>query len=113
MDVIMKIEQINNCTVIQCKATRLDASCAPEFIKAVCKQLDELTTPIKAIILDLKNVEFIDSSGLGAIVLIFQKLRTKILLCGIKEQVEKLIKATRLDSIFKWYQDIPSALKAV
>jgi anti-anti-sigma factor len=109
----MKIEQVNNCTVIQCQATRLDASCAPEFIKNICKQLDELCTPVKAIILDLKDVEFVDSSGLGAIVLIFQKLRTKMLLCGVREQVEKLIKATKLDSIFKQYQDIPSALKAV
>ena len=109
----MKIEQINNCTVIHCEETRLDASCAPEFIKAVCKKLDELTDPVKAIIIDLKQVEFADSSGLGAIVLIFQKMRAKLLLCGIGEQVEKLIKATRLDSIFKWYQDIPAALKAV
>ncbi|CAK8722765.1 hypothetical protein GCAAIG_12435 [Candidatus Electronema halotolerans] len=108
----MKIEQINNCTVIHCEETRLDASCAPDFIKAVCKKLDELTDTVKAIIIDLKQVEFADSSGLGAIVVIFQKLRAKLLLCGISEQVEKLIKATRLDSIFKWYQDIPSALQA-
>lgn len=109
----MKIEQINNCTVIQCEETRLDASCAPEFIKTVCKKLDELTDPVNAIIIDLKQVEFVDSSGLGAIVLIFQKLQTRLLLCGIGDQVEKLIKITRLDSIFKWYQDIPTALNAV
>ena len=108
----MKIKQINNCTVIHCEETRLDASSAPEFIKAVSKKIDELADPIKAIIIDLKQVEFIDSSGLGAIVLIFQKLRAKLLLCGIREQVEKLIKATRLDNVFKWYQDIPSALQA-
>ncbi len=110
----MKIEQINNCTVIHCEEARLDASCAPDFIKAVCKKLDELTDPVKAIIIDLKQVEFADSSGLGAIVLIFQKLRAKLklLLCGISEQVERLMKATRLDRIFQWYQDIPSALQS-
>ena len=109
----MKIEQINNYTVIHCEETRLDASCAPEFIKTVCKKLDELMDPVNTVIIDLKQVEFADSSGLGAIVLIFQKLQTKLLLCGIGEQVEKLIKITRLDSIFKYYQDIPSALQAV
>jgi anti-anti-sigma factor len=109
----MKVEKINDCTVIHCEETRLDASCAPEFIKSVCKKLDESTDPIKAIILDLKQVESADSSGLGAIVLMFQKLRAKLLLCGIGEQVEKLMKATRLDSTLTWYQDIPSALKAV
>ena len=109
----MKIEQINNCTVIRCEETCLDASYAPEFIKAVCKKLDESSDTVKAVIIDMKQVEFADSSGLGAMVLIFQKLRAKLLLCGIGEQVEKLMKATRLDSIFKSYQDIPSALQAV
>ena len=109
----MKIKQLNNCTIIQYEETRLDAACAPDFIRIVCEKLDELTEPPQTIILDLKGVEFADSSGLGAIVLIFQKLRAKLLLCGIGEQVEKLIKITQLDSIFKSYQDIPSALRAV
>ena len=109
----MKIEQLNNCTVIQYDETRLDASSAPEFIKTVCEKLAEIKEPAQAVILDLKKVEFADSSGLGAIVLIFQKLRATLLLCGIGEQVEKLIKITRLDSIFKSYRDIPAALQAV
>jgi anti-sigma B factor antagonist len=109
----MKIKQLNNCTVIQYGETRLDAASAPDFIRIVCEKFEKLTKPAQTIVLDLKGVEFADSSGLGAIVLIFQKLQAKLLLCGIGEQVEKLLKITRLDSIFKSYQDIPSALRAI
>ena len=111
----MRIEQLNNCTVIHCEEneSRLDASCAPDFIRDVCRRIDELGNIGEAVILDLKQVEFADSSGLGAIVLIFQKLQKKLLLCSVGEQVKKLLKTTRLDSIFTWYQDIPSALRAV
>ncbi|MCW5213068.1 STAS domain-containing protein [Desulfobulbus sp. TB] len=109
----MKIEHLNNCTVVKYGKIRLDAASAPDFIKIVCEKMNELTRPIQPIILDLKGVEFADSSGLGAIVLIFQKLQTKLVLCGVGEQVEKLIKATRLDSIFKLYQNSSSAVNAV
>ncbi|MCI5178153.1 MAG: anti-sigma factor antagonist [Candidatus Electrothrix sp. AU1_5] len=110
---IMKIEHLNNCTVVKYERIRLDAASAPDFIKIVCESMNKLPKPTQAIVLDLKGVEFADSSGLGAIVLIFQKLQTKLVLCGVGEQVEKLIKATRLDSIFRLYQNSSLAINAV
>ena len=105
-------EQINNCTIIHCEKKRIDAIYAPEFNRSVCDIIKQSLVYIKAVILDLSNIEYIDSSGLGAIVLIFQKLKIKFFLCGVKGQVEKLIKATRLDSIFALHQDVASAVLA-
>ncbi len=109
----MKVEHRNNCIVVEYGKIRLDAASAPDFIKTVCESMNKLPKPTQVIVLDLKGVEFADSSGLGAIVLIFQKLQTKLVLCGVGEQVEKLIKATRLDSIFRLYQNSSLAINAV
>jgi anti-sigma B factor antagonist len=109
----MEIKHLNNCTVVKYGEIRLDAASAPDFIKIVCEKMNELARPVQPIVLDLKGVEFADSSGLGAIVLIFQKIQTKVVLCGVGEQVKKLIQATRLDSIFKSYQNSSLAINAL
>ena len=108
----MTINKIKNCTVIKCETTRLDASYAPEFRNFLLEKIENTLDLGNAIILDLSNVGFMDSSGLGAIVSIFKKLGsgTKLLLCGLNEQCTQLMKVTRLDSIFKLYQDVPSAV---
>ncbi|WPD22450.1 MAG: STAS domain-containing protein [Candidatus Electrothrix aestuarii] len=107
----MKIEQMNNCLVVRFEETRLDASSAPNFVNAVCNAFEQLADSVQSVILDMKQIQFADSRGLGSIVLIFHKLKANLLLCGAGEQVEKLIKLTRLDSVLQLYQDIPSALK--
>ena len=109
----MKTEQVNNCLVIHCEETRLDASSAPYFTNAVCKAFEQLADSVQTVILDMKQIQFTDSQGLSSIVLIFHKLNADLLLCGVGDQIEKLIKLTRLDSVFQLHQDVPSALKAV
>ncbi|MCI5122699.1 MAG: anti-sigma factor antagonist [Candidatus Electrothrix sp. AUS4] len=107
----MKIEQMNNCLVVRCEETRLDASSTPNFVNAVCNAFEQADS-VQAVILDIKQIQFADSRGLGSIVSIFQKIKGNLLLCGAGEQVENLIKLTRLDSVLQLYQDVPSALKA-
>lgn len=108
----MNIEYKNNYTVVYCKNSRLDAASAPAFRKTVCEQTG---TEPKAVILDLKGIEFMDSSGLGAIISILQSLRTQtpLLLCGAGENIQKKINMTRLDSIFPMYKDVEAAARTV
>lgn len=61
----LNVEVIDGCTVIKPNNSRLDASVAPSFKS----QVDELITEgNQRVVLDLENVEFMDSSGLGTIV---------------------------------------------
>ncbi|MEH2246781.1 STAS domain-containing protein [Nostoc sp.] len=60
------------------------------------------------LLLDLKEVKFIDSSGLGALVSVMQMVRNannKLYLCSISAQVRMLFELTKMDRIFKTFAD--------
>lgn len=58
----------------------------------------------KNFVFNFNECEFIDSTGLGALVSIYKKCAEKggnIELKSLKPEVEKLFKLTRLDKVFK------------
>ncbi|MEH1902193.1 STAS domain-containing protein [Nostoc sp.] len=60
------------------------------------------------LLLDLKEVKFIDSSGLGALVSAMQIVRAangKLFVCSISDQVRMLFELTKMDRIFKTFAD--------
>jgi len=61
----------------------------------------------KVIVIDFKNVSFMDSSGLGALVLSLKTVRAagaKLFLCSVNEQVMMLLQLTDMDKILKIYE---------
>ncbi|MEH2448054.1 MAG: STAS domain-containing protein [Nostoc sp.] len=60
------------------------------------------------LLLDMKEVKFIDSSGLGALVSAMQIVRNangKLFVCSISDQVRMLFELTKMDRIFKAFTD--------
>ncbi|WP_392534855.1 STAS domain-containing protein [Nostoc sp. C117] len=60
------------------------------------------------LLLDLKEVKFIDSSGLGALVSAMQMMRNanrKLFVCSISDQVKMLFELTKMDRIFQTFAD--------
>ncbi|AVH62228.1 sulfate transporter [Nostoc sp. 'Peltigera membranacea cyanobiont' 213] len=60
------------------------------------------------LLLDMKEVKFIDSSGLGALVSAMQITRnanTKLFICSIGDQVRMLFELTKMDRIFQTFAD--------
>jgi anti-anti-sigma factor len=60
------------------------------------------------LLIDLKDVNFIDSSGLGALVSAMQTVRTanaKMFVCSASEQVKMLFELTKLDRIIQNFAD--------
>jgi anti-anti-sigma factor len=60
------------------------------------------------VLLDMKEVNFIDSSGLGALVSAAQMMRNangKLFVCSISDQVRMLFELTKMDRIFKSFAD--------
>ena len=58
------------------------------------------------VLVDLKNVTFMDSSGLGALVLALKTVRAaggKLFICSINEQVRMLFELTSMDRVFEIY----------
>ncbi len=60
------------------------------------------------LLLDMKEVKFIDSSGLGALVSAMQMVRKadgKLFVCSISDQVRMLFELTKMDRIFQTFAD--------
>jgi anti-anti-sigma factor len=58
----------------------------------------------KIVLVDFQDVTFMDSSGLGALVLAFKTLRAanrQLVLCSINEQVRILFELTSMDKVFE------------
>ncbi|MDJ0536229.1 MAG: STAS domain-containing protein [Xenococcaceae cyanobacterium MO_207.B15] len=61
---------------------------------------------IEIILVDFTDVTFMDSSGLGALVLALKKVRSakvKLVLCSINEQVKMLFELTSMERVFEIY----------
>jgi len=93
------IRQANG-TVLRLEAPRIDYAVA-EALKARLKQA--VPDGPGAVSLDLARVEFIDSSGLGALVALRKHLpeERRIRLVGPTPFVERVLRLTCLDHIFE------------
>ncbi|MFO5472469.1 MAG: STAS domain-containing protein [Dolichospermum sp.] len=77
-----------------------NASTSSEFHKNI---QEVIASDIKIVLIDCHSVTFMDSSGLGALVLTFKTLQEsgiKMVICSINEQVRILFELTGIDSIF-------------
>ncbi|MBW4611805.1 MAG: STAS domain-containing protein [Desmonostoc vinosum HA7617-LM4] len=81
-----------------------------KFNAATSQEFRQKITPIisenvaKIVLVDFQNVTFMDSSGLGALVLAFKTLRAaniKLVVCSINEQVRILLELTNMDKVFE------------
>lgn len=63
----------------------------------------------KIVLLDLKNITFISSSGLMALVAAFKVLHNaggKLFICSINEQVRMLFELTGVDQVFETFANL-------
>jgi anti-sigma B factor antagonist len=90
---------------------RLTAATAPE-VKQEIKSL--ISTGHIDLILNMENTEFIDSSGLSAIVSGLKQVRElqgSLKLASLKTEVQSIFKLTMLDRVFEIYPTVESALE--
>tara|TARA_R110002124_G_scaffold216499_2_gene382274 strand:+ start:752 stop:1090 length:339 start_codon:yes stop_codon:yes gene_type:complete len=107
MEVSVKTE--GDICVVSVLDSRIDAAVALEF-KETMRRTAQDSPP--CIVLDLGQVNFIDSSGLGAIVATMKHLAPKqsLILAGMTPTVDKVFKLTRMDSVFVIFPTLDAAL---
>jgi anti-sigma B factor antagonist len=82
---------------------RLDVTTAAKFRKDVS---DLTANKPKFLIVDLAEVGFMDSSGLGALVSALKSVKAaegEMIVCSLSEQVQMLFELTSMGKIFKIY----------
>lgn len=88
---------------------RIDAAVAIQFKD----RLRELAGDAPArVVLDVERVEFLDSSGLGAVVAAMKQLGTgrKLELAGLTPTVQKVFRLTRMDTVFTIHENAGAAV---
>lgn len=107
----LKIIDQPGCLYLKVQAERIDAAAAIQF-KDLMRWA--LTPSLQQKIIDLEQVNFIDSTGLGAFISLqkAQQNASKLTICSLHPQVAKVFKLTRMDEVFDIYATAEAALKA-
>jgi anti-sigma B factor antagonist len=101
-----------NTLVVKILAARLDAASAPEVKRRIG---DWIRSGHRRLVLDVSDVEFIDSSGLHTLVFALKQLRSyqDLAISGPRDAVVNMFKLTRLYQIFNIFSDSEKAIAAL
>ncbi len=105
-------ETKNDVTVIRLEEARLDMHFASE-LKADLLVLAKI--PQSKVLLDMKKVDYSDSSGLGAILFGIRQMRLSqgsLKLCNLQPRVLTLIKIAKLDNVIESFDNEEEALES-
>jgi anti-sigma B factor antagonist len=91
---------------------RIEASNSTAFKGFI---VDKINDGARQMILDLSAVEFVDSSGLGAIVSCLKTIGDEgnLVMCGVSKTVMNLFKLTRMTRIFQFFKTPADAVEAL
>ena len=101
----VKIEQQDKYVIVEISGD-VDLYTSPK----VRKNIIELTSKkIPNVIIDLSNVNYMDSSGVATLVeglQIIEKYSGKLLLCSLNTMVREVFELSRLDTVFSIYENL-------
>ena len=106
----LKIEEKNEIVVVRVKEERLDAHNSGDLKLEMNRLFGEGR---KNILVDLEDVRFIDSSGLGALVSGFKNAisnQGNMKLASLQPQVKSMFELTRLHRVFEIFTTSSEAL---
>jgi anti-sigma B factor antagonist len=109
-DMNLHIEEKNSVTIISVREERLDAHNSNDLKEEIHSLFEGGK---KSILVDLKDVRFIDSSGLGALVSGFKNAishQGNLKLAGLQSQVKSMFELTRLHRVFEIFDTSVDAI---
>lgn len=107
----LRVEQSGNVTVIHVESNHLDAGNTTQFRNAV----SEAIAGRQGVLIDLTDVQFVDSSGLGALLSCLRQISAdggRLRLCGISRTVRSLFELVRMHRVFEIHGSREEALAA-
>ena len=88
----------------------------PVVTNMIAAKLADAATPIKYVVLDLADVEFINSSGLGSCVTMHNQAKAKkavLVIHALRKDLLPVFKMTRMDKLFKMAEDAKRLSKII
>jgi len=108
---IKEVRQDGSAAVVSLTG-EIDLHHTPEVHKTLVAVCDRKPTRL---VVDLAEVTYIDSSGIGTLVEVFRRVngyQGKLVLCGLNERVRGVFEITKLDRFFKICNTQAEALAA-
>lgn len=102
--------KVGNCVVLDCSGRIV---LGPENVAVRSAVRDAADTGAKKIILNLGDVNYIDSSGIGELVALFTHVKGmggQLVLLNLSKKIRELLVITKLHTVFEVFEDEPSAL---
>jgi anti-sigma B factor antagonist len=109
---ILEPEAQGNITVAAVRCDRLDASMADRFKEEMAEVIPDGGARL---VLDLSDVKFIDSTGIGAVASVLKRNGSKgrMMLCGVQPTVRKVFEITRFFKIIPAAETREAAVAAL
>lgn len=95
----LHVERRGDELLIRVEEARLDAAVSTAFKDQMRQAMAETGA---VVVLDLSRVDFMDSSGLGALIAVLKAMPhgRRLELQGLRPNVERVLRLTRMDSVF-------------
>ncbi len=109
----LSIDKQEKYAIVSLQEGKLDATVSSE-LKTILQGLQ--SEGVKNIIIDLKEVKYIDSSGLSALIVgnhLCKDAEGTMILCQISEHAMKIIKISQLNSVFDILPTVAEATDAI
>ena len=106
----VSVQKSDGVTAVLCVAGILNAHTAPSLKEQIAEQISEGAYQL---VIDLTQVDFIDSSGLAVLVSGMKSARANsgnLRLAGVQSNVMRVFELTLLDRVFTFFPDGESAL---
>src|SRR5271169_3195575 len=114
MEELMRFEErkIGDVFIAKVLESRIAADVAARFKEDL---IEYVTNGHRTFVLDLSEVTFIDSSGLGALIASLKVIGAdgELALCGARETVASMFKLTRMNKVFRMFNTPEDAAAAL
>lgn len=112
MDLEISFRKEGNISIIKPIGRNLDASTVSSFKKQTA---DWVQKGSYILLLNLANIDFIDSSGLGSIISLFKLVAENgnMAICNTRPTVQSLFRLTRMDKVFTIYHSEEEGIHAL
>lgn len=108
---MVQMQMLDGARVASLAGKHLDAGNVQQFRQ----EMEPLCEAGALVLCDLGQVEFIDSSGVGALLVLHRKARAQggsIRFCGLNKRVRQVLELVRMQQVFEIYDTLESALGA-
>jgi len=107
-----KVSERYGAVVLELKGNVMGGDDTKEFNELLHKMIDDGK---KNIVIDLSDVKFMNSSGLGMLIgglTTMKKANGQLKLARVTEKIESLLIITKLITIFEFYESVEEAVKS-